>query len=101
MYAVLVSSVMTGELGYRAARYADSVHAKPIEIDVIIAGFDRSAKTVSPQRYRTPTLDEFEHDLIRNVLAQCGGNKAHAARVLAISRDRLARMLERNRRTED
>ena len=93
MYTVLVSSVMTGELGYLAARHADSVHSKPIEIEIVLAGFHRTAKTSAPRRYRTPTLDDLDRDHARNVLAQCGGNKSQAARVLDVSREKLSRLL--------
>jgi two-component system response regulator RegA len=101
VYTVLISTLMTGELGYLAARYADFVHAKPIEIDVVLAGFERTAQANGPRRYRTPTLDDLERDHARNVLAQCGGNKSQAARVLDISRERLARVLERPSEIED
>ena len=94
---MLVSSAMTGELGYMAAHCADSVHSKPIEIDVVIAGFRKISASKTP-RYRTPTLDEFNHQHIRNVLAQCKGNKAQAARLLGISRERLGRLLHRTGR---
>ena len=95
VYTVLVSAVMTGELGHLAAGCADTVHAKPIEIDVVLASFHRIAARSPPRPYRTLTADELLYLHARNVLAQCRGNKAHAARALAVSRQKLTRLLER------
>ena len=46
----------------------------------------------SPKPSRVPSLREAERDLLRRALSECGGNKAAAARLLGISRQRLYRM---------
>jgi two-component system response regulator RegA len=71
---------------------------KPADVDDILAAFDRGLR-VSPAE---PSLDheaaslaraEWEH--INRVLADCGGNVSHAARLLGIHRRSLQRKLSK------
>ena len=51
--------------------------------------------TVASERGLDRTLAEVEREHIRNVLAQVGGNKTHAARILGIDRKTLRQKLKR------
>ncbi len=52
------------------------------------------APPLAPSRYRT-RMDAAERDLIAQTLADCGGNKAAAAKRLGLNRTTLWRILKR------
>ena len=88
---------MTPEWAH-AARIADDVIPKPFTIEEVVARRDDPlVRQAASHAHQTLTLAAMEYDHVRNVLAECHGNKSLAARRLEISRGRLERVLARER----
>ena len=63
--------------------------------DHISIGMPVSSRTRKPEGPASDTLDSVIAAHVDDVLTRCGGNKSQAARTLAISRSRLARILRK------
>jgi len=73
---------------------------KPATVDEILAAFERGAGDEGAPEPRSlesvPTLARVEWEHINRVLAECGGNISHAARLLGIHRRSLQRKLAKH-----
>jgi two-component system response regulator RegA len=87
-YGSIASAVAAVRLG--AADYL----TKPADVDQLLAAYDRArAGAVANPPPEVPSLDQVEWDHIQRVLADCGGNITHAARLLGVHRRSLQRKL--------
>jgi DNA-binding NtrC family response regulator len=81
---------------WRAAILAEGQPIEPVHLGLPLPDaareHDRSATT------RSRTLQEAEWDAIRDALAESGGNRTHAARLLGIARSTLLEKLKRDPR---
>ena len=81
---------------WRAAILAEGQPIEPVHLGLPLPDAareqDRSATT------RSRTLQEAEWDAIRDALAESGGNRTHAARILGIARSTLLEKLKRDPR---
>jgi transcriptional regulator with PAS, ATPase and Fis domain len=81
---------------WRAAILAEGQPIEPVHLGLPLPDaareHDRSATT------RSRTLQEVEWDAIRDALAESGGNRTHAARLLGIARSTLLEKLKRDPR---
>jgi DNA-binding NtrC family response regulator len=81
---------------WRAAILAEGQPIEPVHLGLPLHDAarvkDRSATT------RSRTLEEAEWDAIRDALAESGGNRTHAARLLGIARSTLLEKLKRDPR---
>jgi two-component system response regulator RegA len=71
---------------------------KPADTDEILGAFMDSAETETPSQhldFEPPTLAQAEWEHMQRVLAECGGNRSEAARVLGITRRTLQRKLKK------
>lgn len=86
--ATAVEAVRSG-----AAEYL----TKPADVDQIVAAFARCSPSAGPAEEpgQVPSLARVEWEHINRVLADCGGNISHAARLLGIHRRSLQRKLTR------
>jgi two-component system response regulator RegA len=83
-YGSIATAVESIKLG--AASYL----TKPADADQIVAAFDGMQP---PDDVHAPSLARVEWEHIQRILADCGGNVSHAARVLGIHRRSLQRKL--------
>jgi two-component system response regulator RegA len=90
-YGSIATAVESLRLG------ASNYLTKPADADQIAAAFDApaaAATTATPAA--VPTLARVEWEHIQRVLADCGGNVSHAARLLGIHRRSLQRKLSKD-----
>ncbi|HZP48134.1 MAG TPA: response regulator [Vicinamibacterales bacterium] len=90
-YGSIATAVESVRLG------ATTYLTKPVDADQIVAAFDRHA--ASPDAdvpVSVPSLARVEWEHINRVLADCGGNVSHAARLLGIHRRSLQRKLSKD-----
>jgi two-component system response regulator RegA len=66
---------------------------KPVDVDDILAAFDRGGETTSANAVLPMSLDRVEWEHINRVLVDCGGNVSEAARLLGLHRRSLQRKL--------
>ena|SRR5215472_13634895 len=69
---------------------------KPVDADQIVAAFDRDTTANGDVPVSVPSLARVEWEHINRVLADCGGNVSHAARLLGIHRRSLQRKLSKD-----
>lgn len=81
-----VEAVKLGAVGYIT---------KPADADQVLAAFDESRETPTPD-FPPPSLAEAQWEHIQRVLADSGGNISEAARRLDIPRRTLQRKLKKN-----
>ena len=74
---------------------ATSYLTKPVDADQILAAFDPDEAGVTTTAVAQP-LARVEWEHIQRVIADCGGNLSHAARVLGIHRRSLQRKLAKD-----
>ena len=74
---------------------ATSYLTKPVDADQILAAFDPNEAGVTATAVAQP-LARVEWEHIQRVIADCGGNLSHAARVLGIHRRSLQRKLAKD-----
>lgn len=75
----------------------ETVVAKPIDADMILAAFthsDPTGEVSTTDNYETPSLARTEWEHINRVLTDCGGNISEAARKLGLHRRTLQRKLK-------
>jgi DNA-binding NtrC family response regulator len=99
---VLVSGCVSAEaVPHVQPHLARAFLGKPFHLDDVLrllAEFPRGAGAeVAPLPTRPPTLDEFTIQHVVDAIAECGGNKSQAARMLGIHRTTLMRYLARVR----
>lgn len=91
-YGSIANAVDAMQLG--AMNYV----TKPADTDQILDAFESSASTEGLgdlSGFKRPSLAEAEWNHIQKVLADCGGNVTHAARILDIPRRTLQRKLKK------
>jgi two-component system response regulator RegA len=86
-YGSIATAVESVKLG--AASYL----TKPADADQIVAAFDG---TQPAEDAPAPSLARVDWEHIQRILADCGGNVSHAARVLGIHRRSLQRKLSKH-----
>ncbi len=70
---------------------------KPVDVDEILAAFDREGAPAEPLDTETPSLARVEWEHIQRVLNDCEGNLSEAARRLGMHRRSLQRKADRKR----
>jgi len=91
-YGSIASTVEAMRLG------AWSYIAKPTDVDEILSVLEGEGSGMTPPQtidFTAPTLARAEWEHIQRVLADCGGNKSHAARQLGITRRTLQLKLKK------
>jgi two-component system response regulator RegA len=79
-------------------RGAVQYHAKPADVDDILAAFEREesdAESRPNPSIEPPSLARVEWEHINRVLTDCGGNVSEAARLLKVHRRSLQRKLRK------
>ena len=88
-YGSIATAVESVKLG------ATSYLTKPVDADQILVAFDPHGAAVMTTAVAQP-LARVEWEHIQRVIADCGGNLSHAARVLGIHRRSLQRKLAKD-----
>ena len=70
---------------------------KPVDVDEVLAAFDREGAPAEPLDTETPSLARVEWEHIQRVLNDCEGNLSEAARRLGMHRRSLQRKADRKR----
>ena len=70
---------------------------KPVDVDEILAAFEREGAPAEPLDTETPSLARVEWEHIQRVLNDCEGNLSEAARRLGMHRRSLQRKADRKR----
>ena len=70
---------------------------KPVDVDEILAAFDRDGATTEVLDTETPSLARVEWEHLQRVLNDCEGNLSEAARRLGMHRRSLQRKADRKR----
>lgn len=75
---------------------------KPVEVDEILAAFDRGVGegVTTADALKPMSLDRMEWEHINRVLVDCGGNVSEAARLLGLHRRSLQRKLAKHPRPQ-
>jgi two-component system response regulator RegA len=89
-YGSIATAVESVRLG------ATTYLTKPVDADQIMAAFEGTATTSPDIPVSVPSLARVEWEHINRVLADCGGNVSHAARLLGIHRRSLQRKLSKD-----
>ncbi len=90
-YGSIATAVESLKLG--AATYL----TKPVDADQILAAFNgERVLPAGDEASAVPSLARVEWEHIQRVLADCGGNLSHAARLLGIHRRSLQRKLSKD-----
>lgn len=88
-YGSIATAVESVKLG------ATAYLTKPVDADQILVAFESHDRERAPVPPAQP-LARVEWEHIQRVVADCGGNLSHAARVLGIHRRSLQRKLSKN-----
>ncbi|MEM9355316.1 MAG: response regulator [Pseudomonadota bacterium] len=91
-YGSIANAVDAMQLG------ALSYVTKPADADQILEAFEQAAEEsiqAAESEMKRPSLAETEWNHIQQVLADCGGNVTHAAKILDIPRRTLQRKLKK------